>query len=84
VHACWLNAFINTIKTKLLVFDFTQTTHAISRDDADRFLPLYADKEFFERHPFISIHPAPRTIVKMVRNLVKDARAPKVFEVPKF
>ena len=40
--------------------DLTQTTLAISRDDADRFLPLYVDKEFFERHPFISIHPDSR------------------------
>ena len=52
--------------------DLTQTTLAISRDDADRFLPLYVDKEFFERHPFISIHPA---VEKMVRTFVKDARA---------
>ncbi len=52
--------------------DLTQTTLAISRDDADRFLPLYVQKEFFERHPFISIHPA---VEKMVRTFVKDARA---------
>ena len=52
--------------------DLTQTTLAISRDDADRFLPLYVDKEFFERHPFISIHPA---VEKMVRTFVADARA---------
>jgi pyruvate,orthophosphate dikinase len=52
--------------------DLTQTTLAISRDDADRFLPLYVSKEFFERHPFISIHPA---VEKMVRCFVKDARA---------
>lgn len=52
--------------------DLTQTTLAISRDDADRFLPLYVEKEFFERHPFISIHPA---VEKMVRTFVKDARA---------
>ncbi len=52
--------------------DLTQTTLAISRDDADRFLPLYVNKEFFERHPFISIHPA---VEKMVRTFVKDARA---------
>lgn len=52
--------------------DLTQTTLAISRDDADRFLPLYVEKEFFERHPFISIHPA---VEKMVRTFVNDARA---------
>ena len=52
--------------------DLTQTTLAISRDDADRFLPLYVDKEFFERHPFISIHPA---VEKMVLTFVADARA---------
>lgn len=52
--------------------DLTQTTLAISRDDADRFLPLYVEKEFFERHPFISIHPA---VEKMVRTFVADARA---------
>ena len=52
--------------------DLTQTTLAISRDDADRFLPLYVDKDFFERHPFISIHPA---VEKMVRTFVNDARA---------
>ena len=52
--------------------DLTQTTLAISRDDADRFLPLYVDKEFFERHSFISIHSA---VEKMVRTFVKDARA---------
>ncbi len=52
--------------------DLTQTTLAISRDDADRFLPLYVEKEFFERHPFISIHPA---VEKMVRTFVSDARA---------
>lgn len=52
--------------------DLTQTTLAISRDDADRFLPLYVEKEYFERHPFISIHPA---VEKMVRTFVADARA---------
>lgn len=52
--------------------DLTQTTLAISRDDADRFLPLYVQKEFFERHPFISIHPA---VEKLVRKFVADARA---------
>ena len=57
--------------------DLTQTTLAISRDAADRFLPLYVNKEFFERHPFISIHPA---VEKMVRTFVKDALDPK-FEI---
>jgi len=52
--------------------DLTQTTLAISRDDADRFLPLYVAREYFERHPFISIHPA---VEKMVRTFVNDARA---------
>ncbi|MBN2722565.1 MAG: pyruvate, phosphate dikinase [Deltaproteobacteria bacterium] len=52
--------------------DLTQTTLAISRDDADKFLPLYVENKFFERHPFISIHPA---VERMVRTFVEEARS---------
>lgn len=52
--------------------DLTQTTLAISRDDADRFLPLYVEKGFFERHPFVSIHPS---VERMIRTFVEEARA---------
>ena len=52
--------------------DLTQTTLAISRDDADRFLPFYVEEKFFERHPFISMHP---TVERLVRLFVDEARA---------
>ncbi|MGI5828955.1 MAG: putative PEP-binding protein [Bradymonadia bacterium] len=52
--------------------DLTQTTLAISRDDADRFLPLYVEKGFFDRHPFVSIHPS---VERMIRTFVEEARA---------
>ena len=52
--------------------DLTQTTLAISRDDADRFLPFYVDEKFFERHPFISIHPV---VERLVRTFVEEARS---------
>ncbi len=51
--------------------DLTQTTLAISRDDADRFLPFYVEESFFERHPFVSMHPA---VERMVRLFVTEAR----------
>lgn len=52
--------------------DLTQTTLAISRDDADRFLPYYVENGFFDRHPFVSVHPA---VEFMIAKFVKDARA---------
>ncbi|MBU1240362.1 pyruvate, phosphate dikinase, partial [Myxococcota bacterium] len=52
--------------------DLTQTTLAISRDDADKFLPLYVEKGFFPRHPFISVHPM---VEKLISTFVKDARS---------
>jgi len=52
--------------------DLTQTTLAISRDDADRFLPFYVDEKFFERHPFISMHPV---VERLVRTFVEEARS---------
>ncbi len=35
--------------------DLTQTTFGVSRDDAGRFLPIYADKGILERDPFASL-----------------------------
>jgi len=52
--------------------DLTQTTLAISRDDADKFLPVYVERGYFDRHPFISIHPM---VEKLVRTFVTEARA---------
>ncbi len=52
--------------------DLTQTTLAISRDDADRFLPYYVENGFFQRHPFVSIDPI---VERMVRIFVEEARA---------
>ena len=52
--------------------DLTQTTLAISRDDADKFLPHYAKERFFERHPFMSLDPVVEILVKQ---FVDDARA---------
>ncbi|MDX9720769.1 MAG: putative PEP-binding protein [Myxococcota bacterium] len=52
--------------------DLTQTTLAISRDDADRFLPHYVDERFFDRHPFVSMHPI---VERLVRTFVEEARA---------
>jgi len=52
--------------------DLTQMTLAISRDDADRFLPLYVESGYFDRHPFVSIHS---TVEALIRKFVEDARA---------
>ncbi len=52
--------------------DLTQTSLAISRDDADKFLPRYVEEGFFERHPFISIHPV---VERLVRTFVEEARS---------
>lgn len=52
--------------------DLTQTTLAISRDDADRFLPLYVENGLFELHPFMSLHPI---VERIIRIFVADARA---------
>jgi pyruvate,orthophosphate dikinase len=52
--------------------DLTQTTLAISRDDADKFLPGYVEQGFFERHPFVSLDP---TVEILVQRFVDDARA---------
>ncbi|MDA3862908.1 MAG: PEP-utilizing enzyme [Deltaproteobacteria bacterium] len=52
--------------------DLTQTTLAISRDDADKFLPHYVEHAFFKRHPFVSIHPV---VEKLVKTFVDDARS---------
>jgi pyruvate, orthophosphate dikinase len=52
--------------------DLTQTTLAISRDDADKFLPEYVTNGFFKRHPFVSIH---KQVEKLVATFVNDARA---------
>ncbi|MFN3312084.1 MAG: pyruvate, phosphate dikinase [Hyphomonas sp.] len=35
--------------------DLTQTTLGISRDDAGRFLPAYADKGIYEKDPFVTL-----------------------------
>jgi pyruvate,orthophosphate dikinase len=51
--------------------DLTQTTLAISRDDADRFLPLYVEDGLFVLHPFVSLHPI---VERLIRIFVKDAR----------
>ena len=64
------------VKGMKAVLDAAAELILFSRNDADRFLPLYVDKEFFERHPFISIHLVPHTIVKMVRTFVADACVP--------
>jgi pyruvate,orthophosphate dikinase len=52
--------------------DLTQTTLAISRDDADKFLPHYVESQFFTHHPFVSIHPA---VERLVRIFVQEARS---------
>ena len=52
--------------------DLTQTTLAISRDDADKFLPLYVEQGLFERHPFISLDPI---VERLVKTFVDEARA---------
>ncbi len=52
--------------------DLTQTTLAISRDDADKFLPLYVERRFFPRHPFVSLDPV---VERLVRLFVEEARA---------
>jgi len=52
--------------------DLTQTTLAISRDDADKFLPHYVEHGFFPRHPFVSLDPVVEVLVK---KFVDDARA---------
>jgi pyruvate,orthophosphate dikinase len=52
--------------------DLTQTTLAISRDDADKFLPLYVEQGFFGHHPFVSIDPR---VERMVKTFVDEARA---------
>lgn len=52
--------------------DLTQTTLAISRDDADKFLPHYVEHNFFDRHPFMSIHPM---VERLVRTFVEEARS---------
>jgi len=51
--------------------DLTQTTLAISRDDADRFLPRYVEDGMFEMHPFLSLHPV---VERIVRQFVAAAR----------
>jgi len=52
--------------------DLTQTTLAISRDDADKFLPLYVEQGFFVHHPFVSIDPM---VERLVKTFVDEARA---------
>ena len=52
--------------------DLTQTTLAISRDDADRFLPMYVNEGLFDIHPFLSLHPV---VERLIRQFVKAARA---------
>jgi len=52
--------------------DLTQTTLAISRDDADKFLPIYVQQGYFDFHPFVSIDPR---VERMVRMFVEEARA---------
>ncbi len=51
--------------------DLTQTTLAISRDDADRFLPRYVEDGMFALHPFLSLHPV---VERIVRQFVAAAR----------
>ncbi|MBW1879117.1 MAG: pyruvate, phosphate dikinase [Deltaproteobacteria bacterium] len=52
--------------------DLTQTTLAISRDDADKFLPVYVQQGYFDFHPFVSIDPR---VERMVKMFVDEARA---------
>ncbi|MAT40010.1 MAG: hypothetical protein CL946_10450 [Ectothiorhodospiraceae bacterium] len=35
--------------------DLTQTTLGVSRDDSGRFLPIYVEKDIYQRDPFASI-----------------------------
>ena len=52
--------------------DLTQTSLGISRDDADKFLPLYVERQYFKRHPFMSVHPV---VERLVRTFVEEARS---------
>ena len=47
--------------------DLTQTTLAISRDDAEAFLPLYVNDGLFAHHPFVSIDPRCRAACRDLR-----------------
>jgi pyruvate,orthophosphate dikinase len=53
--------------------DLTQTTFGISRDDAGAFVPLYVEREIFERDPFAALDRA--GVGRLMRMACEDGRA---------
>jgi pyruvate,orthophosphate dikinase len=55
--------------------DLTQTTLGISRDDSNRFLPVYIEREIFQEEPFESLDQ--RGVGQLVRLAVEKIRQTK-------
>jgi pyruvate,orthophosphate dikinase len=53
--------------------DLTQTTLALSRDDAGKFLPLYVDRGIYAEDPFVSIDQ--QGVGALMEMAVKKGRA---------
>lgn len=52
--------------------DLTQMTLGVSRDDAGKFLPAYAELGIVEVDPFVSVHP---TVLALAKMAIISARA---------
>ena len=52
--------------------DLTQMTYGFSRDDAEKFLPSYYQKQIFEFDPFVRVDE--KGVGTLIKNAIKDAK----------
>ncbi len=52
--------------------DLTQMTYGFSRDDAEKFLPSYYQKQIFEFDPFVRVDE--EGVGTLIKNAIKDAK----------